>query len=316
MAAVAQTPPMGWRSWNLFRGNVNQTLLESILRGVALNRRYDSYTDQYVSLCDLGYCDVGLDDNWQDCDSPLAAPGMHYHDANGNSLIHMPTFPNLKAMVELAHNLNLTAGWYHNNCICPDHCGHDEPLCERQIRQDAKATAELGFDGVKLDGCGGQVNLTQWQYYLHRYSAPKTIVVENCHWGRDPPPTRDVDGCPYHFYRTSPDIYPEYKSMVDNLQSVERYHRLNLSFPGCWAYPDMLQVGVHHPNQRYTGLNAVETRYELNRKWCVFIQMTLLTLTLTLTHTNVQMLFSCSCQISFWGLGDCFIPVDTQSRRQ
>jgi alpha-galactosidase len=304
----------------LFRGNVNQTLLEAILRGVALNRRYDSYTNQYVSLCDLGYCDVGLDDNWQDCDSPLAAPGMHYHDANGDSLIHIPTFPNLKAMVDLAHNLNLTAGWYHNNCICPDHCGHDEPLCERQIRQDAKATAELGFDGVKLDGCGGQVNLTQWQYYLNRYSAPKTIVVESCHWGRDPPPTRDVDGCPYHFYRTSPDIYPEYKSMVDNLQSVERYHRLNLSFPGCWAYPDMLQVGVHHPNQRYTGLNAVETRYELDRKWRAFIHMTL-----SLTHKHMHILLSlwrcclllfCSFQIPFRCLGDCFITVNTQSRCQ
>jgi alpha-galactosidase len=253
---AAQTPPMGWRSWNLFQRHVNQTLIESILRGVAVNKRLD-HTGQTVSLCDLGYCDVGLDDNWQACGSTEAAPGMQYHDSNGNALINEVLFPNLTSMVNLAHDLNLTAGWYHNNCICRDHCQHD--FCEVQIRQDAKATAAYGFDGVKLDGCGGQMNLSQWRYYLQLYSPhQKTIVIENCHWGQGPPPTRDVGGCPYHFYRTSGDIYPEYKSVVDNLQSVEKYHRQNLSFPGCWAYPDMLQVGVH-PHE-HAGLNPVETR--------------------------------------------------------
>ena len=80
-----------------------------------------SITDSNTSLCNLGYCDVGLDDNWQACDSPLAAPGMHYHDIVGNPIVNKTTFPSLREMTDYAHSLNLTAGFYGNNCICRDH---------------------------------------------------------------------------------------------------------------------------------------------------------------------------------------------------
>lgn len=33
-ALAAQTPPMGWRSWNLYGANVNQTLIEGIMDGM------------------------------------------------------------------------------------------------------------------------------------------------------------------------------------------------------------------------------------------------------------------------------------------
>lgn len=54
----ALTPPLGWRSWNLYGANVNQSLIESIMDGMVAKNK------DGVSLCDLGYCDVGLDDNW------------------------------------------------------------------------------------------------------------------------------------------------------------------------------------------------------------------------------------------------------------
>ena len=105
---LALTPPLGWRSWNLFGSNVNQTLIESIMEGMAVRKHNNGTT----SLCDLGYCDVGLDDAWQECDSPDAAPGMHYHDDKGNPIVNTTRFPDLKAMTDFAHRLNLTAGWY------------------------------------------------------------------------------------------------------------------------------------------------------------------------------------------------------------
>ena len=67
-----------------------------------------------TSLCDLGYCDVGLDDNWQACHSKDAAPGMHYHDKDGKPIVNLDLFPDLGAMVDHAHSLKLTAGW----CTC------------------------------------------------------------------------------------------------------------------------------------------------------------------------------------------------------
>ena len=94
---------------NLYGANVNQQLIMSIMDGVvAKNMTVDG---KPTSLCDLGYCDVGLDDNWQACGSPDAAPGMHYHDKDGKPIINTKLFPDLGAMTKHAHSLGLTAGW-------------------------------------------------------------------------------------------------------------------------------------------------------------------------------------------------------------
>ena len=76
------------------------------------------------------------------------------------------------------------------------------------------------------------------------------ILVENCH-GKDPrfKPNRTLppsEGCPYHFYRTSTDIRNHYPSIMHNLGTVEPYRKTNSSYPWCWAYADMLQVGVRN----------------------------------------------------------------------
>jgi alpha-galactosidase len=102
---LARTPPLGWRSWNLYGANVNQSLIESIMDGMAVSRNG-------VSLKSLGYITVGLDDNWQACGSPSAAPGMHYHDAQGNPLVNLDRFPNMTGMTSHAHSLGLKSGWY------------------------------------------------------------------------------------------------------------------------------------------------------------------------------------------------------------
>ena len=102
---LSKTPPLGWRSWNLYGGNVNQSLIQNIMDGVT--KRSRSVDGKPTSLCDLGYCDVGLDDNWQACGSPDAAPGMHYHDIHGNPLVNKQRFPDFKAMTDYAHKLKV-----------------------------------------------------------------------------------------------------------------------------------------------------------------------------------------------------------------
>lgn len=37
-------------------------------------------------------------------------------------MVNRQRFPNFLDMTDHAHSLNLTAGWYGNNCICSDHC--------------------------------------------------------------------------------------------------------------------------------------------------------------------------------------------------
>ncbi len=108
-------------------------------------------------------CQTGLDDYWQNC----GAYGPHnytYHDALGNPQVDTTRFPNLGAMVAHAHSLNLTAGFYSNNCRCADHC--TDVLC---FAADVNAILRWGFDSVKLDGCGAEENVQLW-YDLFNWS--------------------------------------------------------------------------------------------------------------------------------------------------
>ncbi|CAD7928931.1 unnamed protein product [Amoebophrya sp. A25] len=216
---LARRPPMGWRTWNAFADHVTQPLLEKCIRTLA------------TELAPFGYTDIGLDDNWQACG---AGVGGGFHDANGMPIINADRFPDMKSLVSSAHANNLTMGWYGNNCICAEN-GLPEDLAQKQIRGDVKKTIELGFDGIKLDGCGQKTDLPA---YLRGFqNLDKKIVIENCHWGAD---LAHGDQCPYHFARSGPDIRPTWEAMFLNLQSL---NLASYSGPGCWAYPDMLEVG-------------------------------------------------------------------------
>merc|ERR1712110_604838 len=68
--------------------------------------------------------------------------------------------------------------------------------------------------------------------------------------------------CPWNFYRSSGDVRSSFSSVMGNLNSVTTFSSRNLSYPGCWAYPDMLEVGCQHGpgGAGDPGLNAAETR--------------------------------------------------------
>ena len=260
---------MGWRSWNQYHRDVDQSLMQQIMQGMVDRGRVD-HTNKPTSLCDLGYCDVGLDDNWQACGSPDAAPGMNYHDVNGNPLINLKRFPNLRQMTDFAHSLNLTAGWYGNNCVCKDLC-RNETECMMQIKADVQAFVQYGFDSWKLDGCGNENALLSFDTLLRKWTK-QPILVENCNWGReqyDPDPNLGPrEGCPYNYYRSSRDIHLSYASVLSNLASVERYRARNMSIPGCWSYPDMLQIGIRDASTGNIGLTLQETRSHFGA-WCI-----------------------------------------------
>jgi alpha-galactosidase len=57
--------------------------------------------------------------------------------------------------------------------------------------------------------------------------------------------------------------------MVGNLQTTIQWAKSGLSQPGCWAYPDMLEVGVApgvHPGE--PGLTVIESRSHFGA-WCI-----------------------------------------------
>ena len=116
---LAQTPFMGWRSWNAYHNSVTQDIMEKVMEAMA-EKQPDGR-----SLFDLGFHGVGLDDAWQGFNK--GTPGVDacqkgyngtFHDAEGYPLWAKSTFPDPKGMVAKAHSLGLTAGWYMNNCQC------------------------------------------------------------------------------------------------------------------------------------------------------------------------------------------------------
>jgi len=228
---LGRTPPLGWRSWNLFGANVNQTLMQQIMDGMISKKR--SVDGVPTSLCDLGYCDVGLDDNWQDCH---AGHKYSYHDDSGKPIVQLNRFPNMTAMTEHAHKLGLSAGWYGNNCIC-----RESQSTDAMYEEDVAALTTFGFDGIKLDGCGRQLDLDKWANLINKTG--RAVMIENCHWGNTVP---TETWCPWNFFRTSGDVRASYGSVVGNLLTTVQWAQKNLSRPGCWAYPDMLEVGCKH----------------------------------------------------------------------
>ena len=124
---VAQTPPMGWNSWNFFFGKVT----DKDIRDSA---------DQIVAsgMKDAGYVYVNIDDTWEG-----------ERDANG--VLHTNAkFPDMKALADYVHSKGLKIGIYSGPGpkTCAGYAGslgHEE--------QDAQLYASWGIDYLKYDLC-------------------------------------------------------------------------------------------------------------------------------------------------------------------
>ena len=99
---LALTPPLGWRSWNAFGGNIDQAKMEAQMAALVDRSRGRS-------LLELGFDNVGLDDGWQACG---AGWNGSFHTADGEPIVDRAKFPDIGAMVAKAHSLGLKAGWY------------------------------------------------------------------------------------------------------------------------------------------------------------------------------------------------------------
>ena len=109
---------------------------------------------------------------------------------------------------------------------------------------------KYGFDGIKLDGCGSQVDMQLYDELIKATPAQSgrdPIMVENCHWGDKEPFKPNATWCPWNMYRTSHDLRARYASVVGNLKTTDYYATNNLSYPGCWAYADMVRLSLSTP---------------------------------------------------------------------
>jgi alpha-galactosidase len=228
---VAQTPPMGWNSWNFFFSKVT----DKDIRNSA---------DQIVAtgMKDAGYVYVNIDDTWEG-----------ERDANG--VLHTnDKFPDMKALADYVHSKGLKIGIYSGPGpkTCAGYAGslgHEE--------QDAQLYASWGIDYLKYDLCSYGKNMAdlapndkaaQMRLMIAAYdkmakalkATGRPIVFSLCQYGWDAV-WEWAPALGGNLWRTTGDVQPNWGSIyniISQQEGLERY-----SGPGHWNDPDMLEVG-------------------------------------------------------------------------
>ena len=229
---VAQTPPMGWNSWNYFAERVD----DKDVRAAA---------DQLVStgMRDAGYIYVNIDDTWE---GERDSSGVLHSNAK---------FPDMKALADYVHSKGLKIGIYSSPG--PKTCaGYEGSLGHEE--QDARMYAEWGIDYLKYDLCGlreavmekqapndkaGQMRIMIAAYDKMSKALKATgrpIVFSLCQYGWDAV-WEWAPALGGNLWRTTGDITPRWDriySIVSQQAGLESY-----AGPGHWNDPDMLEVG-------------------------------------------------------------------------
>ncbi len=229
---VAQTPPMGWNSWNFFAGRVT----DQDIRNAA---------DQMVAtgMRDAGYIYINIDDTWEG-------------DRDADGVLHTNSkFPDMKALADYVHSKGLKLGIYSSPG--PQTCAHYAGSLDHEV-QDAQLYASWGIDYLKYDLCSfrpavmnakapddkaEQMRLMQEAYKKMDDALKATgrpIVYSLCQYGWDAVwewgPKVGAN-----LWRTTGDIQPNWNSIytILNMQAgLAKY-----AGPGHWNDPDMLEVG-------------------------------------------------------------------------
>jgi alpha-galactosidase len=229
--SLAQTPPMGWNSWNKFACNLSEDLIKSVADAMATN-----------GMKEAGYQYVVIDDCWQVS-----------RDENGFIVADPQRFPSgIKALADYVHSKGLKFGLYSDSgaktCAGrPGSQGHEY--------QDAMQYARWGVDYLKYDWCSTGTRNAEEAYSTMSNALLATgrpIVFSICEWGTNKPWLwgKGIG----NLWRTTGDIkdvwsrkrkWPdgsccEYGmiEILDQQVGLEAF-----AGPGHWNDPDMLEVG-------------------------------------------------------------------------
>ncbi|MGL1957762.1 MAG: glycoside hydrolase family 27 protein [Colwellia sp.] len=226
---LADTPPMGWNSWNTFACDINEQLIKDI-------------ADIMVSsgMKDAGYEYVNLDDCWHG-----------ERDENGFIQAHPKRFPSgIKALADYIHSKGLKLGIYSD--AGDETCG-GKPGSNGYEYQDALQYAKWDIDYLKYDWCKTENLNSAGAYRTMRdalYNAKRPIVLSICEWGDTKPWLWGKEFG--HLWRTTGDIIDCWDCEVDHgtwsswgiLRILDMQDGLRqYAGPNHWNDPDMMEVG-------------------------------------------------------------------------
>lgn len=227
---LAETPPLGWNSWNTFATDINEQLVKDIA---------DKFIE--LGLKDAGYEYIVLDDGWM----------AKERNAQGNLIADPVKFPNgMKALADYIHSKGLKFGLY--NCAGSKTCA-GYPGSRGFEYQDAKSYASWDVDYLKYDWCNTEKLNAEGAYSTMRdalKSAGRPIVFSICEWGDTEPWkwAKDVG----HAWRVTGDIINCWNCEVGHgsWSSWGVWKIINMrkdirkvAGPGHWNDYDMMEVG-------------------------------------------------------------------------
>ena len=219
---LAETPPMGWSSWNGFADRIDDSTVRAVADTIVAN-----------DLRDAGYRYVNIDDGWQGTRGPDGA--IRPNDR----------FPDMKALADYLHARGLKLGIYTSPG--PRTCAGYEGSYGH-VAQDARTFANWGVDYLKYDLCSGEWFYANADAVKRSYAemgaalraTGRPILFSLCEYGRFTVADwgRSVGG---HLWRTTGDITDDYAQMAKI--GFDRNPTFRPGGPGGWNDPDMLEVG-------------------------------------------------------------------------
>jgi len=234
--------PMGWASWNGYFSSIDHKVIKTEVDAIASSR-----------LKAAGYTYVNLDDGWW----------QGQRDSAGNIVVDEKLWPGgMKAIADYIHRKGLKAGIYtdagHHGCGY--HYPTTRPAAPNtgsadHYEQDMLQFQRWGFDMVKVDWCGGQVeNLDQETTYKAISDAiakattvtRRQMVLSICEWGTGKSWNWAPGAAP--MWRTSHDIFlyherekPNFSKVISNFD--QSLHPTS-QHTGYYNDPDMMMVGM------------------------------------------------------------------------
>ncbi len=229
---IAQRPPMGWMTWNMFGGNISDSLIRQTADAMVTS-----------GMAAVGYEYIIIDDLWQ---------GSRGDD--GRLFPDPAKFPyGIKALADYVHSKGLKLGIYSNAAekTC---AGATGSLGYEEI--DAQTFADWGIDYLKYDYCGAPADAESAKKLYSKMKAAldatgRPILFAVCEWGARQPWkwARESGG---NIWRTTWDIRDTWEhGQFDNghagiMEILDRQVDLaEFSGPGGWNDPDMLVVGLY-----------------------------------------------------------------------
>ncbi|GAB4107790.1 hypothetical protein GCM10028791_02370 [Echinicola sediminis] len=136
-----QTPLMGWASWNNYRVNINEAIIQA---------QADALVE--LGLKEAGYTYLNIDDGF-----------FGGRDKQGNLFAHPERFPSgMKSLADYIHQKGLKAGIYSdagiNTCASywdKDTVGVGVGLYGHEQKDLLLMLDDWGYDFIKVDWCGG-----------------------------------------------------------------------------------------------------------------------------------------------------------------